>query len=216
MKSRKFAEPDRPGDFAPRPLRKDESFDLKRALEQRTNAVDLWEGFEEFGTSINAIESIIAADRATLFPLPGAHAWLVQCLERWHRAEGKITMDQAMGLAPTYKGGELDAVRAARLRRDRLTAEHMARLVALGFSDRAASGLVASAIQRSQHPAISAATIARGWPRMKRENGTLALHATMARQMSDLERIEYLRQFGSPKVPTRKRGELKGISRRRK
>jgi len=168
--------PDRPGEFAPRPLRAGETFDLLRALEQKKHAVELWEGFElveereKLGSPINAIESIIAADHATLFPLPAALEWLVTCLQRWHRAKGSLTMDQAMGLSPKYRGaGGTAATRNTRSKRDQTTAAHMASLTALGFSARAASVLT-------------------------------------ARAMTATERTKYLRLFGGPPLPKQKRG----------
>ena len=212
MRDRSLPEqhPERPGDFASRPLRKGEAFDLRDALAQRKHAVELWEGFEEFGVSINAIGSILATDRATLFPLPGALEWLVKSLRRWHDANGQLTMDQAMGLTPTYRGGETDATRAARLKREQTTARHMAQLVALGFSARAASGMVAGALQSAKGstlPPVTAATIAREWPRLKRENGWLPLCASEARAMTPAECKAYLQQFDGPALPKRKRGE---------
>lgn len=190
------------GDFALRPLRAGETFELLQALKLRQRALEMWEGFREFGTSINAITSIILTDRATLFPMPGQLEWLVKCFERWHNASGKLTMDQAMGLTPTYKGGETDAVRCARTRRDQLTAQHMAQLTALGFSARAASRLVAQAIERSNHPPVSSSTIQRAWPRMKREGRAwLPLVVTVTRAMTASERKEYLRQYGGPRLP---------------
>lgn len=201
----KAPDPDRPtGDFVPRQLRNGEAFDLRSALMYRKNAVELWEGFERFDTAINAIGSIIASDRATLYPLPGALQWLVTSLKRWHRGRGKIPMDVAMGLEPGYQGGESDAARVARLNRDQLIGQHMARLTALGFSATAASHHIAVAIESTSHPPIAEGTIRREWPRMQREDGALPLHSSVARAMSADERKQYLKQFGSPTVPKQK------------
>ena len=96
----------------------------------------------------------------------------------------------------------------------------MAQLIALGFSARAASEMVTGALQRakrSKFPPISAARIARDWPRMRgqynppfgridgKEFGALDMHAAEARAMTAAECKTYLRQFDGPAPPKPKR-----------
>lgn len=197
----------RPGKFAVRPLRAHETFDVRTAPEQSKQALALCEGFEEHGTSISAIESILAADRATLFPLPATLHWLIGCLRQWHLADGALTMDQAMGLAAAGKGQEPDAVRNLLAKRNLHIAQDMSMLIALGFAAREAGGLISGAIERAgEFPPIAGRTVERLWPSLKdRYKGVLPMYSAHARQMSATERRKYLRQFGSPTPPVRKK-----------
>ncbi len=61
--------------------------------------------FKESGNPVHAIESFILCHRAGLYPPLGILDWLADALEEWHKKQGALEMDRAMGLKKPGKSG---------------------------------------------------------------------------------------------------------------
>jgi len=66
-----------------------------------------------FTNPVHAIEAIILAHDAELYPPLEVMDWLVSCLREWHEKGGRITMDAAMALKSPKGGQTANAMREA-------------------------------------------------------------------------------------------------------
>lgn len=66
-----------------------------------------------FNNPVHAIEAIILAHDAGLYPPLEVMDWLVSCLREWHEKGGRITMDKAMTLKSPKGGQNANAMREA-------------------------------------------------------------------------------------------------------
>jgi hypothetical protein len=96
--------------------------------------------FVETGSPLAAIEAVITAMRLGVYPPQSVLRWMEQAFLNWHEHEGKMSMDEAMGL----RGAKTPVFKQALLRdRDDALMLEMEKLIALKATREQAAGLVA-------------------------------------------------------------------------
>lgn len=106
-----------------------------------------------FTNPVHAIEAIILAHDAELYPPLEVMDWLVSCLREWHEKGGRITMDTAMALKSPKGGQTANAMREAvkeQFQQDLMYELNMLRFV-FGLTIQEAAGMISARLAENSN-----------------------------------------------------------------